>query len=67
MKKNWPLPEEEGTKLIEEAKIQAKAQYDRILKDAQEDAGRVISEAQKKTEADQEKAMREAKAQIASW
>ena len=56
---------EEGSRLIEEAKNQAKAQYDRILKDAGEEAGRVIEEAQKKAEADQERALREAKAQIA--
>lgn len=56
---------EEGSRLIEEAKNQAKAQYDRILKDAGEEAGRVIEEAQKKAEADQERALREAQAQIA--
>ena len=56
---------EEGAKLIEEAKVQAKAQYDRILKDAEVDADRVKSDALQKAEADQEKALREAKAQIA--
>lgn len=56
---------EEGSRLIEEARTQAKAQYDRILKDAGEDAGRLMAEARKQAEADQEKAMREAKAQIA--
>ena len=56
---------EEGSRLIEEAKNHAKAQFDRILKDAGEEAGRVIEEAQKKAEADQERALREAKAQIA--
>ncbi len=56
---------DEGSKLIEEAKNQAKAQYDRILKDAEEDAGRLMVEARKQAEADQEKALREAKAQIA--
>ncbi|CUX51507.1 MULTISPECIES: F0F1 ATP synthase subunit B [Clostridia] len=56
---------DEGSKLIEEAKNQAKAQYDRILKDAEEDAGRLMAEARKQAEADQEKALREAKAQIA--
>lgn len=56
---------EEGSRLIEEAKNQARAQYDRILKDAGEEAGRVIEEAQKKAVADQERALREAQAQIA--
>jgi F-type H+-transporting ATPase subunit b len=55
----------EGSKLIEEARNQAKVQYDRMLKDAQEDAGRVMAEAKKQAEADQEKALREVKEQLA--
>ncbi|MBE5990475.1 MAG: F0F1 ATP synthase subunit B [Paenibacillaceae bacterium] len=57
--------EEEGSKIIEEAKKRAKVQYDRILKNAEEDAGRVVGDAYKKAEADQRRAMEEAKAQIA--
>lgn len=56
---------EEGRMLVEDARAQAGVQYDRILKEARENADRLLHETRKKAEADQERAMREAKAQIA--
>ncbi|HIX15769.1 MAG TPA: F0F1 ATP synthase subunit B [Candidatus Hungatella pullicola] len=57
--------QEEGARLVEEAKQNARLQYDQIVKEAEAQADRIIENAHKTASADQEKAMRQAQAQIA--
>ena len=54
---------EEGKRLV--AKAEAKTVQERMIKEAGEQADRIIENAHKTANADQEKAMREAEAQIA--
>lgn len=56
----------EGEKLLAEAKADARVQCDRMVSEAGGEADRIMENARRMAAVEQEKAMREAKAQIAS-
>ena len=57
--------ESEKTKILEEANAKAKAEYGRIISQADKDASGIIENANKKIAADKEKTMRDVENQIA--
>ena len=57
---------EDSQKIIDTARINAKAEYDRIVKEADEKENSIVQEAHKATQADKEKTMKDIESQIAN-
>lgn len=65
-KENMSTAEAEKAKILDNANIKAKEEYDRIISRANAEASSIIATANKKIEAEREKTLRDVESQVAS-